>query len=324
MKKKAVVIGGYGHIGSYLVPRLIKEGGYDVTVISRGIKKPYTSDDPAWERVHHITCDRLAMAAERKFGKMIAEMQPDLIFDTVSYTREQMEELCEPVLADPAYAQKVKLIQIGSIWVYGYKIESPVTESQVHNAVCDYGRGKTAIEEYLRGLSKAGKLNTTVLHPGHISGDGWYPINPQANFNPQVYRHIIDGRELLLPNDGMATIHPVHADDIAGLTMAVLANPDKSNGEAFNATSKYAVTLRGYAEGLYAYFGKEPRLSYLPFEQFSKAVSADDAVQTLEHISRSPNCSMENEEKFLSFIPKHSVLDTLVSAIEHKLRTGEL
>ena len=40
--KKAVVIGGYGHIGSYLVPELVNNG-YEVTVVSRGNKKPYNS-----------------------------------------------------------------------------------------------------------------------------------------------------------------------------------------------------------------------------------------------------------------------------------------
>ena len=125
--KTAVVIGGYGHIGSYLVPRLVKEGGYDVTVVSRGSRKPYTADDPVWQKVRSLHCDRAQLSKEGKFGRMIAEMKPDLIFDAVSFTREQMEELCNPILEDADYAARVKLIQIGSIWVYGYKIESPVT-----------------------------------------------------------------------------------------------------------------------------------------------------------------------------------------------------
>ena len=163
-----------------------------------------------------------------------------------------------------------------------------------------------------------------MLHPGHISGDGWFPINPQGNFNPQVYADIVAGREILLPNDGMATIHPVHADDIAGLAMAVLAHPGKSCGEAFNATAKYAVTLRGYAESLYARFGKEPRLRFLPFAEFAGEVSAEDAEQTLEHISRSPNCSMEKAEKLLGFVPSHSVVDTVESAVRYQIARGEL
>lgn len=37
---KAVVIGGCGHIGTYLVPRLVK-AGYQVVSVTRGQSKPY-------------------------------------------------------------------------------------------------------------------------------------------------------------------------------------------------------------------------------------------------------------------------------------------
>lgn len=321
--KKAVVIGGYGHIGSYLVPKLC-ESGYEVTVISRGNKKPYNFQLSVWDNVKSIQCDRIKMTAEKKFGTMIAEMKPDLIFDAVSYNQEMMEELCNPILADVTLASKVKIIQIGSIWVYGYKIESPVEESHIHNAICDYGKGKTEVENYLRGLSKSGKINTTVLHPGHISGEGWYPINPQANFNSQVYADIITGKELLLPNDGNATIHHVHSDDIASLTMAVLEHPNESCGQAFNATSKHALTLRGFAERLYEYFGHTPKLAYLPFEEFAKKIAEEDAFDTFDHIRRSPNCSMEKAEKLLGFVPKYSSIDTVISALNYKIERGEL
>lgn len=321
--KKAVVIGGSGHIGTYLIPELY-ERGYDITVISRGNTGTYNPELPVWDKIKRVKCDRLKMAAEGKFGTMVAEMKPDLIFDTVSYTRETMEELCNPIMADSKLSEKTKIVQIGSIWVYGYKVESPVEESHVHNAICDYGRGKTDIEVYLRELSEAGKLNTTVLHPGHISGEGWYPINPQANFNETVYADIIAGKELLLPNDGNATIHHVHAADIAGLTMAVLDNPDASCGQAFNATSKHAVTLRGFAERLYEHFGHEPKLLYLPYEEFAKKISPEDAADTFDHIRRSPNCSMEKAEKLLGFVPKYSSIDTVISALNYKIERGEL
>lgn len=321
--KKAVVIGGGGHIGTYLVPKLY-ERGYDITVISRGNTKNYNPDLPVWDKIKRVQCDRLQMSAEGKFGNMVAEMKPDLIFDTVSYRRETMEELCDPLIADPNLSGKTKIIQIGSIWVYGYKIESPVEESHVHNAICDYGKGKTAIELYLKEISDAGKLNCTVLHPGHISGEGWYPINPQANFNPQVYADIIAGKELLLPDDGNATIHHVHAEDIAGLTMAVLDHPEESCGQAFNATSKHAVTLRGFAERLYEHFGHAPNISYLPYAQFAEKIAKEDAFDTYDHIRRSPNCSMEKAEKLLGFVPKHSSIDTVISALNYKMKIGEL
>ena len=49
--KKAVVIGAYGHIGSYMVPALY-DAGYEVTVISRGTRESYTAEHPAWQHVN--------------------------------------------------------------------------------------------------------------------------------------------------------------------------------------------------------------------------------------------------------------------------------
>ncbi len=321
--KKAVVIGGYGHIGSYVVPKLV-DNGYDVTVVSRGNRKPYNYELPIWDKVKSVVCDRKQMSAEGKFGNMIAQMKPDLIFDAVCFTKEHIEELCTAIVEDTKLSSKTKLIAIGSIWVYGHKIYSPVTEEHPRNAYCNYGKGKSDIENYLHSLSESGRLNTTILHPGHISGDGWYPINPQGNVNPSVYSDIISGKEILLPDDGNATLHHVHSEDIADLTMAVLEKPDVSCGEAFNATAKYAVTLRGFAKELYKHFGHKPNISYLPFKEFEKKIDESDAGVTYSHIHRSPNCSMEKAEKLLGFVPRHSILDTVISALNYKISKGDL
>lgn len=321
--KTAVIIGGYGHIGSYLVPTLV-ENGYDVTVISRGIKKPWTSEMSAWDKVKSIVCDRHQMASEKKFGSMIAEMNPDLVFDAVSYTKETVEELCDGIMAKPSLASKVKLIQIGSIWIYAYKLFSPVTEDHVHNAVCPYGIGKTEIEEYLHNLSAEGKINTTVLHPGHISGKEWYPVNPQGNADPKVYANIVSGREIILPDNGSHTLHHVHSADIAGLTMACINNMDASCGQAFHAVSKQAITLRGFAELLYKYYGNEPNISYLPYNEFIASLDEKYVNDSMDHLGRSPACSMEKAEKLLGFVPKYSAVDIAIESIDYMMNKGLL
>ncbi|MGO8883601.1 MAG: NAD-dependent epimerase/dehydratase family protein [Streptosporangiaceae bacterium] len=59
---RVVVIGATGHIGSYLVPRLVR-GGHDVTAMSRGIRGPY-GPSPQWKSVTKITVDREAQDNE--------------------------------------------------------------------------------------------------------------------------------------------------------------------------------------------------------------------------------------------------------------------
>ena len=45
---KVVIIGGGGHVGTYLVPRLV-EAGHEVTNVSRGGTRPY-QPHAAWGR----------------------------------------------------------------------------------------------------------------------------------------------------------------------------------------------------------------------------------------------------------------------------------
>lgn len=44
---RVVVIGGTGHIGTYLIPRLV-HAGYAVVSIPRGERRPYV-EDPLWK-----------------------------------------------------------------------------------------------------------------------------------------------------------------------------------------------------------------------------------------------------------------------------------
>lgn len=49
---KIVVIGAYGHIGSYLVPKLVKNNN-EVIAVSRGKHQPYTQDS-SWKKIRHM------------------------------------------------------------------------------------------------------------------------------------------------------------------------------------------------------------------------------------------------------------------------------
>ena len=71
---RVVVIGGTGHIGSFLTPRLVA-AGHEVVVLSRGERQPYRSH-PAWERVSMVHADRDAEEAAGTFGDRVAGLGP--------------------------------------------------------------------------------------------------------------------------------------------------------------------------------------------------------------------------------------------------------
>jgi nucleoside-diphosphate-sugar epimerase len=63
---RIVVIGGSGHIGSFLVPRLVR-AGHEVVNLTRGARAPYI-DDEAWSDVKQVAVDRTAEDAAGSFG----------------------------------------------------------------------------------------------------------------------------------------------------------------------------------------------------------------------------------------------------------------
>ena len=90
---RVVVIGATGHVGSYLVPRLVR-AGHEVTAISRGTREPYQSA-PEWDAVTRLPADRDALDAAGTFGAFIAGMAPDVVIDMVCFTADSARQLVD-------------------------------------------------------------------------------------------------------------------------------------------------------------------------------------------------------------------------------------
>ena len=90
---RIVVIGGSGHIGTFLVPRLVR-AGHAVTVISRGSRSAYTPS-PEWQQVQLVQADRAQEDAAGTFGDRVAGLNPDVVVDLVCFTLESATALVE-------------------------------------------------------------------------------------------------------------------------------------------------------------------------------------------------------------------------------------
>ena len=81
---RIVVIGGSGHVGSYLVPRLV-ESGHEVIQVSRQQRSPYQPHG-AWRQVRQVSIDRTPAEEAGTFGAQIAALQPDAVIDMICFT----------------------------------------------------------------------------------------------------------------------------------------------------------------------------------------------------------------------------------------------
>ena len=181
---RVAIIGGTGHIGSFLTPRLY-DAGHSVVCISRGLKEPY-QQHPAWQAIERAEIDRAAEEAAGNFGERIAKLDAEVVIDLTCYRLESAQQLVEALRGRVGH-----LLHCGTIWVHGPSVEVPTTEAAPRTAFGDYGTRKAAIEAYLLSVSE---LPVTILHPGHLVGPGWAPINPAGNFNPEVFSHAAAGQ----------------------------------------------------------------------------------------------------------------------------------
>jgi len=311
---RVIVIGGTGHIGTYLIPALVK-AKHEVYCVSRNKGKPYTSD-VAWEKVKHVHIDRTEAEQNNDFGQQILDLAGDVVIDLICFTPESAAQLTTALVGNISH-----FIHCGSMWVHGYSEFVPTTESQERKPFGAYGIMKAKIEDHLREQYLQNGFPSTVLHPGHITGPGWLPINPAGNLNPEVFTKLSKGQNVDLPNFGLEALHHVHAEDVAQAFVNTITYKEKSVGESFHVVSEQAMTLRGYAEAIASWFGKEANLSFVPWEDWKALNSQTDADLTYDHIAHSPNGSISKAKKLINFRPKYSALDAAKEAIQHYLQS---
>lgn len=314
---RVVVIGATGHIGGYLVPRLVR-AGHDVVALSRGTRQPYRVD-PAWGAVRQVAVDRDAADSDGSFGHLVADLAPDAVVDLVCFTPESAA-----LLVDALRGRCGQLLHCGTVWVHGHLTEVPVAESAPRRPFGDYGIGKAAIERLLLAETAGGGLACTVLHAGHISGPGWWVVNPAGNLDPAVWRDLATGRPVLLPDTGLTTLHHVHADDVASAFVGALDRRSAAAGESFHVVSPAALTMRGFAESAAGWFGREAVLRFAPWSEFADAVGPEHAAASWDHVAHSPSVSVAKAAALLGWTPRHTSLQATFEAVRWQLDAGRL
>lgn len=308
---RIVVVGGSGHIGSFLVPRLVR-AGHEVVSVSRGTRAPYV-DDPAWRDVRVVTTDR---EADDDFPGRIAALRPDVVADLICFTLDDAKALVERLRGEVGH-----LLHCGSIWRAGPSVRLPVTEENGEPPLGDYGIAKDAIARLLKAETG---LVTTSLYPGHIVGPGWHPVGPLGNLDPAVWRTLSAGETLDTPGIGTEFLHHVHADDVAQAFQAAIARPGAAGGEDFSVVAPSALNVRGYARIAASWFGREAVLRPVSWEEFREGAGAEHAGASWEHLVRNHYFSIDKARRLLDYSPRYQPEDAILEAVRRLVERGEL
>src|SRR5829696_4794060 len=147
------VIGGSGHVGSFLVPRLVR-AGHEVVNLSRGARAPYV-DDQAWLEVEQIQVDRAAEDAAGAFGQRVAALEAEVVVDMICFTPDSAAALTAALRGHGGH-----LVHCGTIWRYGASVKQPMREDDPSPPFGEYGTRKAA-------HCRAAGRRDPIRRPGH-------------------------------------------------------------------------------------------------------------------------------------------------------------
>ncbi len=309
---RVLMIGATGHVGTYLVPALVR-AGHDVVAMSRGTREPY-HPDPAWTEVERVSADRAAQEADGTFVDAVLATRPDAVIDMVCFEPSSAQTLLGGLAGRAG-----RLLMCGTIWVHGPTRLAPTRESDPRAPYGEYGIKKAEIER----LVLAGDIPSVVLHPGHISGAGWPVINPVGNLDPSVWQAVARGEPVAVPGDGVGMLHHVHAYDVAQAFELALTS-EAAVGQALHVVSEQAVSTRGLAEAAASWFGREADLRPMSWAEFTAQTSPQHAAVSRDHLRRSHVMSIEKARALLGYSPAHTSFAAVREALDWLIDDGQV
>jgi len=316
---KILIIGGTGHIGSYLIPRLILSG-HEVHIVARTAESKYANNQIIWNQVKWILEDKTTEEDNGTWEKRMAEIETDVVMDMLCFSLEQCEMMYN------AFKHRIShFIHCGTIWAYGPTEKVPYQEHFPRNPITEYGKKKAEIERFLFNAYHREGFPATIIHPGHICGRRWLPIDPQGKIDGiDIYKKFAHGEKVYLPNNGLETLNHVHADDVAQLFESAMTHREQALGQVFSAVAPYALTLVGLSNFIASLFGREPNLAFVPLEKMKEMLDAGAYNGTYLHTIHSSCCSIEKAQKLLDYQPRYTTERIFMECIEHMIESGQL
>ncbi len=247
---KALVLGGSVFVGKHMVNTLL-EAGHDVTVLNRG-KTPAELPDG----VKHLVADRTDADSMRAalMGKTW-----DAVFDISGFVMaaegadaKSLIELLDGQVGDYIYTSSITAYEPRG--VFPWYESDPVTTEDPTN----YAGFKVAMERELMEQHQKTGFPASVVRPAAIYG----PDNNIFDMETPMFLRLEQGKPILVPHSGLATVSYGHVDDLCEAMLAIVGKP-QARGEIFNITAE-GVTVNEYIRVLAEIVGATPNIVQVP------------------------------------------------------------
>ena len=283
MRKRILVTGGAGFLGSHLCEQLL-ERGHDVLCVDNyftGAKDNivHLLDHPYFEVMRHDVTFPLYVEVKEIYNLACPASPVHYQFDPVQTTKTSVHGAIN--MLGLAKRVKAKILQASTSEVYGDPDVHPQTEEYHGNVntigprAC-YDEGKRCAETLFFDYYRQHKLNIRVARIFNTYGPRMHPNDGRvvSNFIVQA----LQGKPITVFGDGSQTRSFCYVDDLIRGLIALMEAPDGVTGPV-NLGNPGEFTIRELAEKVIDMTGSRSKLDFHPLPQ-------DDPTQRCPDISK--------------------------------------
>lgn len=291
-RRRVLVTGAAGFMGSHLVDALIAEGHhvFGVDDMSGGY----------WRNVNPKSEFTVLDLRRREATEAyIRQVRPEILFHLAADASEGRSQFTPIASTERNYLAYLnvlvpaireglhKVVLVSSMSVYGRQ-QPPFHEAMPRLPEDIYGIAKAAMEHATEILSRVHGFAYTILRPHNVYGERQNIADPYRNVIGIFINRLLQGKHFFIYGDGEQKRAFSHIDDFTPYCLRA-GFDEAANGEIFNIGPSEAYTINQVARLVLKHFGYDPdhppealRPRYLP----PRPLEVREAYCTLEKAQR--------------------------------------
>ncbi|MCW3984549.1 MAG: SDR family NAD(P)-dependent oxidoreductase [Candidatus Bathyarchaeota archaeon] len=299
MRKRVLVTGGAGFIGSHLVPELLKRG-YAVVALDNLCSGNMENlggvlDSPDFTFILGDIRDSevLKKAFRGVSGVVHLAALIDVVASVTDPTSTNDVNVAGTlnVLQEAANCKVDRFVFASSTAVYGDAKALPITEETMLDPLSPYAASKAAGEAYCRAFMHSYGLSTVILRFFNVYG----PRNEKSPYSGVItkfLRQAIKGATLNIFGDGEQTRDFIHVSDIVEALILALET-QKASGETFNVCTGIQTSINDLAEAICNVTGRTLKLIHVPARAGEIRFSLGDLSKAEEQLHFKPKVTLQ-------------------------------
>jgi UDP-glucuronate decarboxylase len=297
LRKRVLVTGGAGFLGSFLCERLLKEG-CDVICVDNfytGTKRNivHLLENPFFELIRHDITFPLYLEVDEIYNLACPASPIHYQNDPVQTTKVNVHGSIN--MLGLAKRVNARILQASTSEVYGDPTVHPQTESYWGNVNCIgirscYDEGKRCAETLFFDYHRQHNLSIRVVRIFNTYGPRMHPNDGRviSNFILQALRN----HDITVFGDGSQTRSFCFVDDLVDGMIRMMKAPDDVTGP-INIGNPNEFSILELAKKVISQTGSQSRISYQPLPEDDPLQRKPDIKLAREHLGWEPQTQLE-------------------------------